>query len=199
MNQQQYCTKGKELLLDLKVKNVFTVATRYETTNLDFRDRNGFLLLMTKEFVPLFLKLINLKTNSTIFLVMAMYRTNINPKQRTFCLVCNETIIICIGNCYIPDLVLADTLFTSYNRHRIEKIRALRWELGPVLPTYINEEKISFKEKDYHSKYNDILSEYNQNFGCDVTGDIEVSSSLFIFLLFFSSLSITSAAKRPSD
>lgn len=58
----------------------------------------------------------------------------------------------------------------------------MRWEIGPVLPEKIAQEKLSLKENEYFTNYNEILNEFIESYGFDVTGDIEVSPK-FIYLL----------------
>lgn len=65
--------------------------------------------------------------------------------------------------------------------HRMEKIRDLRWEAGPVLPDRINQEILTVKEKEYFTKYNSILTDYIENVGFDVTADLEVRMWLNIY------------------
>ena len=71
----------------------------------------------------------------------------------------------------------------SYNRHRLDKIRNLRWEIGPVLPNSI-ETELSYKENEYYTQYNQLIDEYNEEFGFDITTDLDVRGFIFLFLLF---------------
>lgn len=65
--------------------------------------------------------------------------------------------------------------YSSYFTHRLERIRDLRWEAGPVIPeSFINQDKLSSREREYFGKYSDILTQYNQFLGFDVTSDVEV-------------------------
>lgn len=63
--------------------------------------------------------------------------------------------------------------YNSYNRYRQDKIRNLRWEIGPVLPSSI-ENDLSYKENEYFTNYNSLIDEYNEQFGLDITTDQEV-------------------------
>jgi hypothetical protein len=58
--------------------------------------------------------------------------------------------------------------------HRLEKIRGLRWEAGPVIPESISRDVLSQREKEYFTKYNDIITEYIDNIGLDITADVDV-------------------------
>jgi hypothetical protein len=60
----------------------------------------------------------------------------------------------------------------------MNKIRAMRWEAGPVLN--LRHETISTRENDYFSEYNNILTEYFTSVGLDLTSDIEVRPFLFL-------------------
>ena len=68
---------------------------------------------------------------------------------------------------------------TSYNRYRQDKIRNLRWEIGPVLPASI-ESDLSYKENEYYTNYNSLIDEYNEQFGFDITGDQEPPKDLLV-------------------
>lgn len=59
--------------------------------------------------------------------------------------------------------------------HRMESIRDLRWDAGPVLPVQISNEILSNSEREYYMKYSSILTDYSESIGFDITGDLEVS------------------------
>ena len=59
--------------------------------------------------------------------------------------------------------------------HRLGKIRQLRWESGTVLPESVQQETLSDQERTYFDKYSNIISDYNQIMGIDLTADLEVS------------------------
>ncbi len=70
----------------------------------------------------------------------------------------------------------------SYFTHRLEKVRELRWEAGPVIPTnFINQDKLSLNEKQYFANYSELLTEYNEMLGLDITSDVEVSCYFVCF------------------
>lgn len=68
----------------------------------------------------------------------------------------------------------------SYLNHRMIKIRQLRWEVGPVLPSKVRDITISTRENDYFTSYNEIVSEYFDNIGFILTSDLEPPKDLMI-------------------
>ena len=46
----------------------------------------------------------------------------------------------------------------AYFHHRIEKIRGLRWESGPVLPDHLHKDTLSTAENDYFNEYVSFVS-----------------------------------------
>lgn len=63
----------------------------------------------------------------------------------------------------------------SYLLHRLNKLRELRWQIGPIIPDLVNKEILSQKEQDYFVGYSNILADYNEDLGFDITGDTEVN------------------------
>lgn len=61
----------------------------------------------------------------------------------------------------------------SYNLHRLEKIRDLRWKTGAVLQDEVRE-RLSATEIEYFSLYSNILTNYNISLGVDLSNDLEV-------------------------
>lgn len=77
------------------------------------------------------------------------------------------------------------------------KIRNLRWETGPVIPESIRQDTLSVREKEYFMHYNNLLTEYNNEIGLDLTADLEVT--LFVvcgITVFGSPISIAPHAHR---
>ncbi len=79
----------------------------------------------------------------------------------------------------------------SYLHNRLVKIRNLRWETGPVIPSSIKQDTLSVREKEYFMQYSSLLSEYNGSSGLDLTADLEVMCIIFhlcnLLVLFLSS------------
>ena len=71
----------------------------------------------------------------------------------------------------------------SYFQYRQEKVRGLRWETGPVLPTHVQQGILSSKELEYFSNYSAILSEYNETLGIDLFMDMEPPTDILIEIL----------------
>ena len=57
---------------------------------------------------------------------------------------------------------------------RLTKLRMLRWETGSVLPEKIRHDTLSTREKEYFTKYNEILTEYFDSTNLDLCADMEV-------------------------
>lgn len=68
----------------------------------------------------------------------------------------------------------------AFFSHRLERLRQIRWETGPVLPDNLRL-LLSDRENDYFTEYNGILSDYSNNLGnLDLTSDLEPPKELFI-------------------
>lgn len=61
----------------------------------------------------------------------------------------------------------------AYYESRLLKIRDLRWDTGPVLPSHLRN-KLSSHENDYFIEYNNILTDYCQQTSFDLTADLQV-------------------------
>ena len=68
----------------------------------------------------------------------------------------------------------------AYLAHRLAKTSSLRWETGPVLPERIRHNTLSAREIDFYMAYNEILSEYCDGVGLDLTCDLEPPKELLI-------------------
>lgn len=67
---------------------------------------------------------------------------------------------------------------THHRQHRLDKIRALRWETGPVLPPAL-QARLSAKEAEYFSSYDKLLSQYMQQYpGLDLPGAAQVGGGV---------------------
>jgi hypothetical protein len=65
----------------------------------------------------------------------------------------------------------------AYLNHRTERVRALRWETGAVLPPHVLP-KLSPREHDYFMEYTTLLNDYCSDIMVDLASDLEVSASL---------------------
>jgi hypothetical protein len=99
-------------------------------------------------------------------------------------LVYEEIIYIFIGTTLSFLCFSVFSCIHSYNRRRLEKIRDLRWDSGPVLPSGFQELLLD-KEVEYFTKYNELLNEYIENFGFDISADTEVTVFLDLFSFYF--------------
>lgn len=82
-----------------------------------------------------------------------------------------------INNAYYGlSLVRNRRYLSSYMINRIHKISSLKWQVGTVLPDVIRHEILSQRENDFYSTYCDILGEYQEEVGLDLSTDLEVCS-----------------------
>ena len=72
----------------------------------------------------------------------------------------------------------------SYSQHRLDKIRGLRWETGPVLPENLQRGTLSTNEVSYFNRYSDLITEYCDNIDFNLTSNIQVTQSLLICSVF---------------
>lgn len=70
----------------------------------------------------------------------------------------------------------------AYLVYRLDKIRALKWETGPVIPDRVRS-IISDRESDYFMEYNKVVTSYCNDIGLDLTSDLEVSRMLQFSLI----------------
>jgi GINS complex subunit 1 len=68
----------------------------------------------------------------------------------------------------------------SYLTYRLNKIKYIRWETGTVLPERIGKNTLSEKENDFFAKYNVLLSDYNDDIEMDLSLDLEPPKDLLI-------------------
>jgi GINS complex subunit 1 len=67
----------------------------------------------------------------------------------------------------------------AYVRFRADKVTQLRWETGPVIPDLLRA-NLSSLEQDFFNKYDRLLTDYQQDFGLDLTGDLTPPKELYI-------------------
>jgi GINS complex subunit 1 len=67
----------------------------------------------------------------------------------------------------------------AYVRFRADKVTQLRWETGPVIPDLLRS-NLSSIEQDFFNKYDRLLTDYQQDFGLDLTGDLTPPKELYI-------------------
>lgn len=68
----------------------------------------------------------------------------------------------------------------AYFVHRMDKIRSLRWEAGPVIPDQMQKEILSAAEQGYFNDYSSLLAKYHKELGVDLASDLEPPKDLFI-------------------
>lgn len=66
--------------------------------------------------------------------------------------------------------------------HRLDCVRKLRWDAGPVIPPSLHHDILSIREKEYFSKYNEIITDYIEELGLDVTAYLEVRTKCAVTL-----------------
>lgn len=68
----------------------------------------------------------------------------------------------------------------SYIEHRRTAIRKLRWETGMILSDSVRQEILSQQENEYFNAYSNLVVEYSQKVGLDLTYDLEPPKDLLI-------------------
>jgi len=68
---------------------------------------------------------------------------------------------------------------TAYHMKRLEMIKNMRWELGPVIPSHIRQ-GLSTRERSYFNEYNKSLARFmNSVQGIDITQNLTPPKSLY--------------------
>eukprot|EP00611_Tribonema_gayanum_P001499 TRINITY_DN11104_c0_g1_i1.p1 TRINITY_DN11104_c0_g1~~TRINITY_DN11104_c0_g1_i1.p1 ORF type:complete len:198 (-),score=51.31 TRINITY_DN11104_c0_g1_i1:34-627(-) len=67
----------------------------------------------------------------------------------------------------------------AYVRYRAAKASALRWDTGPVVPDSLAP-NLSAAEQDFFNKYDRLLTDYQQDFGLDLTADARPPRELYV-------------------
>ena len=67
----------------------------------------------------------------------------------------------------------------AYLNHRVEKLRAMRWQFGAVLPEEVRL-NLCEPEMEFFNKYNKALASYMRSVGTDLTTDNAPPKSLYI-------------------
>lgn len=144
-----YCTRGRELLLDLK-----------RSAWLPPYDDEGVRIIINEvdDLTGKLESMIESGDNNEEFLPSQLPSISYHKA--------------CIGR----DI----RYINSYMSHRLGKIRQLRWESGTVLPESVQQETLSDQERTYFDKYSNIISDYNQIMGIDLTADLEPPKDLLI-------------------
>uniref|UniRef100_A0A7S2XZV1 GINS subunit domain-containing protein n=1 Tax=Fibrocapsa japonica TaxID=94617 RepID=A0A7S2XZV1_9STRA len=95
------------------------------------------------------------------------------------------------GNNEIPDaakvgivvhhqaLMRNKRILLAYHMYRLEKLKALRWETGPVVPEHL-QGALSGSEREFFSRYDSLVSGYCEGVGIDLTQDQQPPKELFI-------------------
>jgi len=69
----------------------------------------------------------------------------------------------------------------AYHLKRLEKIREMRWASGPVLPPNVQQSNVlSTRESDFFSRYGEIVTDYGDAVGLDLTADMDPPSEPYI-------------------
>lgn len=69
---------------------------------------------------------------------------------------------------------------TAYHMKRLEKIREMRWQVGPVIPEHIRH-GLSSQERHFFNKYNRALARLMRSSGdVDITQNLTPPKSLYV-------------------
>eukprot|EP00937_MAST-01D_sp_MAST-1D-sp2_P005330 g5330.t1 len=67
----------------------------------------------------------------------------------------------------------------AYLQHRLERVKQLRWETGPVVPEHL-QRLLSGKEVEFFGAYDRALSGYMASFDMDLTADLTPPKELCV-------------------
>ncbi|TDH70726.1 hypothetical protein CCR75_004228 [Bremia lactucae] len=67
----------------------------------------------------------------------------------------------------------------AYIHYRMKKIKALRWEIGTIIPAQLAE-NLSQNETQFLNKYDQLLTDYMANFELDLSSDLKPPKELYI-------------------
>ena len=149
-----YCTRGKELLMDLKKSEWLPV---YDEEGL--RSTLLEVLQLIDRIHPIRERLKQLKKTGEYLPVP-------QKLEYTYYATCLRRNL-----CYL----------LSYFFHRLKKIRELRWETGTVIPEGIRNETLNEREIEYFNQYSDALSTYNNAVGFDLMSEaLEPPRDLYV-------------------
>ena len=70
----------------------------------------------------------------------------------------------------------------AYLKHRMDKIEALRWEVGTVLPKELRS-NLKSTELNYFKQYNNVLGNYMRDIDFDLTSGVAPPKDLFVEVL----------------
>ncbi len=68
----------------------------------------------------------------------------------------------------------------AYMLHRMNKIREMRLETGPLIPARVKHDTLSGLEGDYFMKYSELLNEYMEKVKLDLSQDMDPPKELLI-------------------
>eukprot|EP00605_Chrysophyceae_sp_TOSAG23-4_P000809 GSChrysophyteH1.ASY1.ANO1.899.1 assembled CDS len=140
-----YCTKGKELLLDLQ-----------RSDWLPAYDEDGIRSVLGE--------IDDISTR-----VHELFRPDMPPNEKAN--------IIYLHACGTRNMQYSQAYFL----HRMNKLRSIRWEAGPVLPDHLLQKKtLNPAEEAYFNDYNDLLADYFEKIDLDLAADLEPPRDLMV-------------------
>ncbi|OWZ09451.1 DNA replication complex GINS protein PSF1 [Phytophthora megakarya] len=100
---------------------------------------------------------------------MSMYADLVNEPASVHCgLVVNHQCLLRNKRCLI-----------AYVHHRMEKIKALRWETGTIIPASLAQ-NLCQGEVQFFNQYDQLLTDYMADFELDLTADIKPPKDLYV-------------------
>ncbi|EEY57519.1 DNA replication complex GINS protein PSF1 [Phytophthora infestans T30-4] len=67
----------------------------------------------------------------------------------------------------------------AYLHHRIEKIKALRWETGTIMPAQLAQ-NLCQREVQFFNQYDQLLTDYMADFELDLSADMKPPKDLYV-------------------
>ncbi|KAF4029665.1 GINS complex protein [Phytophthora infestans] len=100
---------------------------------------------------------------------MATFKDNLTENTYVACgLVVNHQCLLRNKRCLI-----------AYLHHRIEKIKALRWETGTIMPAQLAQ-NLCQREVQFFNQYDQLLTDYMADFELDLSADMKPPKDLYV-------------------
>jgi GINS complex subunit 1 len=86
-----------------------------------------------------------------------------------------------LGNANLAALLESGLDTNGYNpKNRLDKVKALRWAAGSVIPSKALKDKLSGSEVSFFNRYDKLLGNYMTRCGVDLSADLTPPKNLFV-------------------
>ncbi|KAG7386067.1 DNA replication complex GINS protein PSF1 [Phytophthora pseudosyringae] len=107
--------------------------------------------------------------NEEIARKMATFQGDLDEQTAVQCgLVVNHQCLLRNKRCII-----------AYIHHRMEKIKALRWETGTIIPAQLAQ-NLCQREVQFFNQYDQLLTDYMADFELDLSADLKPPKDLYV-------------------